>query len=496
MKKKYYRILPILLILTAVALASSCNKSDEDVAGETPTTTESVAITKFKLNPNISVMKNLDSVYFSIDLVHGVVFNADSLPKGTKITKLVPSITYPSSVTSALITMTGGTNREGTVDYLHSPTDTIDFSGKVTLELKAGDISKTYILKVNVHNAESDTLIWENLAVNEKLPSRLENPKAQKTISGTDGAICLLEENDGTFTLATSTNLFEEQWTKQAVEPGFTPDLNTFTYANNQYFILSNEGALYKSADALGWETCDKTWSNILGGYESYLLGLNAQGNSVSMVSYPEGLNIDNLPEDFPLEGFSSPLVNKSAWAGTSTMMIFGGKDINGTYCNGAWAFDGSRWVNLADRPLPAIYGLEVFPYYSYLTASYGGEREIANLIAMGGTLADGTINRDVYISYNNGISWVKGADYLQLPAEMKIGVHGNVLTVEKEMEWDLSNNWKAVKGRRVGYTIDGDLVKWNCPYIFIFGGYDTEGTLIPDVKCGVLRRLTFAPLF
>ena len=495
MKTRRYNIKAILLILGGLTLISACNSKDDESSGAY-VSSESVAITGFKLSPNISIMKNLDSVYFSIDLEHGVVFNADSLPKGTKITKLIPKISYPSTVTAATITMSGGTNRVGTVDYYNSPNDTIDFTGKVTLELKAGNISKTYLLKVNVHNVEADTIIWDNTAVAGTLPSRMPTPKAQKTVISDGSTVCLIEESDGSLTLSTSSDLFTGSWDKKAIEAGFSPDIDTFTATNGEFYMLSEEGNLYKSADAEQWEDCGVQWSNIIGGYDNYLLGLIASGSDVSTVSYPEGLTVANLPANFPAWGYSKPIVNKSAWASNPVLMIFGGESVSGDYCNGAWAFDGTKWTNLADRLLPAMYGVDVFPYYTYLSASTGGEREISNLVAMGGRMADGSINRDVYISYNNGLSWVKGADYLQLPSVMEIGERCDIVTFDKPMEWDLSNNWKAIGPRRIKYEIDGDMVKWNCPYIFIFGGYREDGSLIEDINCGVLRRLTFAPLF
>ena len=485
----------MLLLGVIIAAVTSCNSKTDEIADDY-VSTESVAVTNFRLNPNISIMKNLDSVYFSIDLAHGVIFNADSLPKGTRINKLIPKISYPSTVTSATLTMTGGTTREGTVNYLTNPSDTIDFTGKVTLELKAGEISKTYVLKVNVHNVESDTLIWENLAVTNTLPSRMENPKSQKTVGNEGTTTSLIEERDGSFTLAVCKDLFEGTWNKEKIQPGFTPKVETFSHCEAGYYVLSTSSELYSSNDGRNWNDCSMKWTNIIGGYENYVLGLETSGSNVSMVSYPAGLSTSNLPAEFPISGFSTPIVTKSAWSSNSTLMIFGGKTASGAYSDGAWAFDGTTWANLADRPLPALDGVQVFPYYTYLRATAGGEREIATMVALGGELADGTVNRDVYISYNNGLSWVKGAEYLQLPESIDLGSGGDVIVSTKGMEYNISNNWTAVNPRRVKYEIDGDLVKWECPYIFIFGGYDTKGRLIEKVRCGVLRRLTFAPLF
>ena len=154
--------------------ASSCNeKSDEP---DENLATSSVAVNAFTLEANSKVLARLDSVFFSIDLEHGVIFNADSLPKGTDVRALVAKITYPGSVTSATIEMQGGEHREGSFSYSQTPTDTIDFTGRVTLKLQGADgLEKSYRLKVNVHKMTPDSLMWDKIAVST-LPSRNPAP--------------------------------------------------------------------------------------------------------------------------------------------------------------------------------------------------------------------------------------------------------------------------------------------------------------------------------
>ena len=90
-----------LLAGAATVAVVSCNEKTEDV--EIYLTPSNVAVTAFSLNEDDDVMANLDSVFFSIDLANGVIFNADSLPIGTKIDKLVTTIKYSSYVTKAMV---------------------------------------------------------------------------------------------------------------------------------------------------------------------------------------------------------------------------------------------------------------------------------------------------------------------------------------------------------------------------------------------------------
>ena len=138
------------------ALLTSCNSDDDSLEYNDPV---NVAVTAFSLRYNSSNL-GLDSAYFSIDLDHGVIFNADSLRKGTDISKVVANITFSTNVSSAVISMSGGSVRTGEIDYKENPSDSIDFTGNVTLTVKADNdrMSKTYRIKVNVHKENPDSL--------------------------------------------------------------------------------------------------------------------------------------------------------------------------------------------------------------------------------------------------------------------------------------------------------------------------------------------------
>ena len=67
----------------------------------------------------------------------------------------------------------------------------------------------------------------------------------------------------------------------------------------------------------------------------------------------------------------------------------------------------------------------------------------------------------------------------------------------EIEKSYDLSAGWQSLRAGPEGnrYEVDGSVITWGCPYIFLFGGYQPDGTLSTNVWRGVLNRLTFAPI-
>lgn len=490
------------LIYLLIGLIVACNKKDDEPTVEsTYVSTESVAITSFSLTADVRVMQNLDSVFFSIDLEHGVIFNADSLPKGTNVTKLIPKIKYPSTVTAAEIEMTGGTHREGKVNYFSNSSDTIDFTGKVFLTLKAGEnIEKTYRLKVNVHQQDPDTIYWDRLASMD-LPSRLPDPKDQKTVAYGSGVISLIEESDGSYTLSSTSDIFEANWQKAEFTPGFAPVLRTLTAATDgTLYMLDDNGGLHSAAGTdASWTDCDSGWNEIIGFYNGTLLGTAAPASSGTMKSYPDSeYNGLRLPADFPVTGFTRAIEFTNRWTPNSTIVIFGGYPFPADGRCPSWAFDGSQWVNIAENTMPALTGMSVMKYYSYLkSASSSLLKEFDVYLAFGGMDKDGIVNNTLYVSYDYGINWQKAQTYMQLPASVFAGTQVDAIPLGMSMESNLSNRWKSTSlKRRLPFEIDGDLIKWNCPYIFLFGGMDASYTLQTRIRSGVLQRLSFEPLF
>lgn len=492
----------LLFAIVIGIIATACNAKDEDTPTNTDyVTTESVAVTGFYLSPDIRIMKNLDSVYFSIDLEHGVIFNADSLPKGTKVTKLVPKISYPSTVRSAVIKMEGGTHREGETNYFTNANDTIDFTGDVTLTLGTANnlITKTYRLKVNVHQTDPDTMYWDKTS-SMMLPSRMLYPKRQKSIKYNGGVLSIIEEADGTYTASTTADIFEGSWEKRALNLNFTPVLHTLRVdSDNILYVLDSEGNLLSSNDAQNWNQLAAGWSEIIGTYGTALIGLTTTGEKLIMKSWPQGAYGEmEMPEGFPLTGYTEPIQFTNRWTPDPTIVIFGGYPYPASGKSQGWAFDGTSWVNIADNSMPALSGMSVVSYYSYLNSATNGLlKEFEVYLAFGGRDRNDNINNTVYVSYDHGINWQRAQEYMQLPANIETGYMVDALSLGTLKQSNLSNRWKVVPSRRkIPFAIDGDIVKWECPYIFLFGGYNTYSELYDNIRSGVLQRLTYEPLF
>ena len=227
----------------------ACNsKSDPEEEEENVAVVNvaNVAVTSFSLKSNSKVAAHLDSVFFSIDLEQGVIYNADSLPKGTKIDKLVPEIKYSDFIASAVIKVVNDSTT--TYDYYQHPNDTIDFRGDVTLSLAThnDDMKKDYRIKINVHQQDPDSLVWEEMAVTG-LPSRQPNPVSMGMATLKDKVYCFILESAGVYTVSTTDNLYSGIWNKTPYNVNTIYRTETFTASSDSLYILDRDNHLFSS---------------------------------------------------------------------------------------------------------------------------------------------------------------------------------------------------------------------------------------------------------
>ena len=484
--------------LMCVAIFSSCNSEANE---ETLVNNANLAIKRFALSQDLR-NPGLDSIFFTVDLNNRVIYNADSLRKGTPIDKLIPVITFAGEVGGAEIVMTGGKTREGTVDYQKNPNDSIDFTGSVVLNVKGvdNDAAISYRLKVNVHQIEPDTLIWSDVA-NIGFSTRLANPRAMKSVSlPDDKVLCLIEENDGSFSCSDPLDLNDFNWSVRRLDLPFEGVVQSLVSTDESLYMLDKSGNLWSgSFDLSQWNDTGEDWSSIIGPYRNSVVGLTYADGSYRYAQYPRlDLNVKEVDPAFPVSGCSNLVTLSNKWTLSPVAFFVGGVDSQGNAVDATWAFDGSEWVCLNQGGLPALEGASLISYYNYRPSAAGDSMvEYKVWFLVGGRLHDGTLNRVVYISYDNGVNWIRGVNSLQLPPEIPSMAYCDSFVVDVEKSSDLSDHWKstAKAPARIPNWTDGNTVYWNCPYIYLVGGYAPDGSLYTKAWRGVLNRLTLSPI-
>ena len=233
------KLFPIYAILTVIAVLAgvSCNSSD-DSDKEPFVIPTSTLVKEFVLQENDSVLVDLDSVFFTVDTREKIIYNADSLPKGTKINRLVATITVTDYATKNIMISGAETMADTTFVHTNAETDTIDFTGNVRLEVVAadGESKATYVVKVNVHKMDPDSLYWNALA-RRQLPGRSNDIQEQKTAQMGGKTFCLLSELGG-YTWASTENIGGDAWEERVVTFAFEPSVETFAATDRALAVV------------------------------------------------------------------------------------------------------------------------------------------------------------------------------------------------------------------------------------------------------------------
>lgn len=495
--------------IIGLVLSVSITGCNEDSSPDAEITYRSTLVKSFSLKENDKILNNLDSVYFSIDLVNGRIFNADSLPFGTDVSKLVVSLTTDAcSVIELNVPRKNDTDT--VINYRTSSTDSINFAnGPVKLHLVSydGQAKRDYDIRVNVHQVEPDSLYWNRLAV-RPLPSSTDSPYGQKTVKAGDKAVCMTLDLTKGYCVAVSDDPSSDDWEIYMSDIDGNPDLGSLAAVGDKLYIPV-DGVLYSSDDyGRTWNSTGVGISAIYGAYQDRILGLKfvPEDGRYYHVTYPGG-ELTDMPDDFPVAGVRSMVYVSSEWADAPQALIAGGVTKNGKYSSSVWGYDGSRWAKITDRfPLKAK-GVTMFNYRVTETDTVRWTlREYPALIAMGGKREDG-VNGNVYISKDYGLNWKKGDDLLQLPKYVPPMYDADALIFDTTFSGNSrSGSWTYYEPKVLPVWCRVSQVKapgrsvvsadqWQCPYIYLFGGVDDSERYCNTIWKGVINRLTFKPL-
>ncbi len=493
-----------MLIAAAVAGLSSCNT---DSYYYTEATYTGAAVTSFSLKKNDSVLRNIDSVYFSIDLVNGRIFNAEPLPKGTKLDKIPVTVGTQNVSKVNLTYRIYGTDRDTTVSYLSSPNDSINFAaGPVKLSVTSGDglTTRDYTVKINVYAIEPDTLFWSPKAKRE-LPSPFDKPDAVKTVARGNETLCLTTSGNSA-ALSVSTDLYNNVWSGSTVTLPAGASVESFTASTDALYIIGGDGMLYSATSASDpqWTSTGTRMDYIYGIYESEgrVLGnvRNASG-SYSLVTYP-ATTVTDAPDGMPVSGTSNMLSLDSRWSFSPITFMLGGRLASGKCTGDTWGYDGSAWARISTRAVFPGENIAICRYPTVDVNTKSWTFTVRNaIIAIGGQDAQGKVDDIVSISYDEGITWKDAAAYMGLPkaigarAGVQLIVNSRLLDLETATDWS-SIPLDKLRPENPLSRATAPITEWECPYIYMFGGHDSDGVLYNELWRGVINRFTFVPVY
>lgn len=491
----YFMLIPALLGCALTA----CNS--DDTWGTDPQDYSGTAVTAFSLKADKSVLANLDSVYFSIDLINADIFNAQPMPKGTDVSAIAVKIS--SDVCSvARLTFIDDDNKQQTVDYLNDADAKINFAhGPVTFHIESADgtAQRDYKILLNVATEKTDSLYWDEMQ--SGLIKGIDRMAATKTVKVGDKALMLSVDNQGgceitTFVPAPRTG--GGTWESTLLTPVFNEncslsaaEVESFTATESGILYLKGDnGTLFKSEDGgVTFIAVDRDWKSITAPYKEGVLGVKQQNGTSVYASYPEGMIKANISvsADFPVQGVSGAASLSTMWALNPQVTVCGGVTSTGKVTGATWAFDGNRWAKISDK-LPARRGYSMTRYTICETDTTNWnvvEREV--LLAFGGFDPDAeeaVADKTVYVSRDMGVNWQEGSELLQLPVYLPFTSGASLIVFDKTLG--------ANPVRPMAVT---PVTTWNCPYLYLFGGFNLDGSVNETYWSGVVNHLRVKPL-
>lgn len=485
------------MMLSSLPSLTSCNKdNDDDEIYSYSTSTHTTLVQNFTLQADANVLASLDSVYFTIDYDNGLIYNADSLPVGTDVTALKVKVEFLNTVSKAEFHITDATKQADTIiNYTTSMTQSLDFTGKTVLKVTSSDelTTKDYEIKVLVHKVNPDSLVWPK-PWRRDLPGYRGSAIGHKAVKQGDNLYRVMVYNGSETTLWTATTPNQGTWERQNVNLPFVPQVPSLTAVGSMLYLLDADGALYSSTDGVEWTSCGVTWHSILGGYDGRVLGVMKGGDAYYHDEYPraDGFTATPVESGFPVAHASNMIGTSNEWTVSQQSVIVGGIDSDGKLLSDVWGYDGSRWGkinNVHSTTLPALADATLFPYYTY--KSLPGVRRYAvqpTWYIMGGKMADGKLNGNIYLSTTQGVTWTKNDTAVVQASHMtkfygaQAFVHGETLS--------------ASGANHMPHRVPAAINQWECPFIYLFGGYNDQDKLLPYVWRGVYIRMTNYPVY
>ena len=482
-----FKVPVIIFAASLVAGVCSCNSDSVENVVLTDLGASSVEIKAFSVTSTFGT-EDEDSLSFSVDLNTGRIFNADSLPVGVELKNALVSLDLPTVSKAEIVMHYDQDDKEDVVvDYLTSPSDSIDFSAdKVSVRIVSANqtLRREYSVKVNVHKQKPDSLYWDRLPYN-LIPGAVVGAKSSRTVLMKGTYYTLTELPAGTI-LATGTDLAEAaSWQSGSVTLPSGALVNSFSASDNALFILDDSNKLYTSADGQTWSDTGESMCHIYGGYGETLLGVKNDGSKYYHVTYPATVETE-IDNGCPISGTSTITLYSTEWSENIMAAFTGGRDSEGNLSGATWGYDGSEWAKLSLEPIPALEGVSVCQYYSASTTLFK-TTTTPMLYAFGGRDKNGSVNSKVYVSIDRGVHWREGDANIQLAASVPQLAAAQVIVENRTMY--------VPSEAETGSRAIRPITSWECPYMYLMGGYSASGTFNPNIYRGVINFLAFVPI-
>lgn len=454
---KRYSFTALILSLFTGLVFTACNSDDdENLVLSRDCIVRNIVLGTLQQPRTVKDSKGNDSTYvidiaginypMSIDQIHGRIYNPDSLPKGTDLTKVIFSTLQVTGYATVKSLVTGQ-------DTVITDKDTLDFSmpRKVTVHASDRTFSREYTLEVRVHKESPDSIKWHNLT-----------PSASSALTGfadcrvmADGKKLYVfgQTNDGSSkVIATQTGApsFETASDLKTAE-GKALDIRSIRRLGQTYYALS-ENKIFMTADvAQAWTSAASEMAHfdaltVCSNDSIYALEGGKMYSSADGCHWVESMA--DTADKWPTSNLTSTFISTTEKPNESLMLLSGNRDAEivlwqqymkkDSYFSYPWMF----------MPQTEELGHFPFPHIDLPCMVTYDEKPL--LLGL-------TTDKHTVISYqssDNGRTWKPLALKFPLKEEMK---HITFAVDDESFIWSVScSTGQVFKGRhnRMGWLI------------------------------------------
>ncbi len=347
---------------------------------------------------------------FTIDQLYNEIYNKDSLPVGTDVSKVVALIT--TSYAYAL------TYQKNGADTIWTSADSIDFREPVLFKAYAlNGAFRQYRITVNVHRIDPDSLYWSRVDGNIDLPPAARqkavycNGMMHVFVVADNGELKVTSSSDGRF------------WSGlQSVSlRNATADYTSVISVEDKLYMLADK-KMYVSADGIEWNATNETLYDMMfaasvAKRELYVL----RGDDICSVDLDDYTvrKLNKKNEFFPDADLSCSVSHLNTANDIERLTLTGVR-------SGSSDTTAVIWTKLSTE--------DVWTYYSQAAGNNLGCPRLVNLSAFaydGCLYAFGGANdyvtsegipafKYIYKSVDSGIEWLPQPDKIMLPAEFE----------------------------------------------------------------------------
>ncbi len=392
-----------LFFILIVVIFSACNwlNNNETTTVSSNPTFLSLTFNKSDSIPALSTARF--SLVWDVTLKDSVIMNLDSLPYKTIISKVIPKFSFYS--TGGYIVYLKPALSQSSDSIILTGTDTLDFNRVLKIKNLAADKvkSRTYFIKVNVHQVRPELYQWNKVVDNIFTHAVVK----QKAVFFKENF--LLYASSGTQNyLYTSINA--KLWENRSSDlKGFPADCNMreLIEFNSKLYVISSDLKLYSSTDGFNWTIENALISDSNFNFVSILYIYNAKLWSVMKSktdnSYHFATSTDAtswtvnglIPVNFPIRDFSS--VSFTTRTKLPKALIAGGYNTNGELLKNVWTTEnGNYWLDFSidNATHGYIAGSSIILYDNKLFL-YGGVDKFSKVI-----------QKPYLVSKDDGLSW------------------------------------------------------------------------------------------